>query len=501
MTVAITAPAPSLDSAETTPVQKAKVQVHPRHLVIASSLVARPQVPSSANLPLLARLTQTPPSSSTSTTPSSVPQEGTRFHHRWLRHNCPCLLGCRHPTTRERIIDSIDVPLDVHPSSATWTLRDGEEGLEVVWDDGHNSFYTQAWLKDNAYDWPWDGEAFLSKDFDPINLSFDDVTDAVALADLQIDFAALASEHGVKVDTESHTVDLADHPSLAAAYARAVRHRLDTYGATVVRTRGLDTEVIIRDFLGAAAEVIPTHFGRIEDLRTRNTSNANTDQLGYTNAAVEAHTDQPFLTSPPGMQLLQCVQAAGRGGESLVVCADRVTAWLGRALPEVVGWVGGVEVGFDRKQRGFAARVDRKILEVNEDGGLVQVRYSYFTHAAFGMVPFGAMEGWYAAYDAFSKLVRGSSPWRVEFALGRGDLVIYNNWRMLHGRKAFVEMEGGEERHLRGVYFHREDVTKRLEELVSGAGDAGEGVVKRRVGGDLEGSETSPNTKKARIDS
>ncbi len=47
--------------------------------------------------------------------------------------------------------------------------------------------------------------------------------------------------------------------------------------------------------------MVETHFGRIEDLRTDNTTNQNTDQLGYTDAAINLHTDQPFIADPPGI--------------------------------------------------------------------------------------------------------------------------------------------------------------------------------------------------------
>lgn len=33
---------------------------------------------------------------------------------------------------------------------------------------------------------------------------------------------------------------------------------------------------------------------------TNNTTNRNTDQLGYTDAAVDFHTDLPFIPEPPG---------------------------------------------------------------------------------------------------------------------------------------------------------------------------------------------------------
>ena len=47
--------------------------------------------------------------------------------------------------------------------------------------------------------------------------------------------------------------------------------------------------------------MVETHFGRIEDLRTDNTTNQNTDQLGYTDAAINLHTDQPYIADPPGL--------------------------------------------------------------------------------------------------------------------------------------------------------------------------------------------------------
>jgi hypothetical protein len=56
-----------------------------------------------------------------------------------------------------------------------------------------------------------------------------------------------------------------------------------------------------KDFLPCGASVVETHFGRIEDLRTDNTTNKNNDQLGYTDAAINLHTDQPFIADPPGI--------------------------------------------------------------------------------------------------------------------------------------------------------------------------------------------------------
>jgi len=40
--------------------------------------------------------------------------------------------------------------------------------------------------------------------------------------------------------------------------------------------------------------------------------------LGYTNAAIDLHTDQPFVENPPPLQMLQCIRPADVGGASMI---------------------------------------------------------------------------------------------------------------------------------------------------------------------------------------
>ncbi|KAJ2816364.1 hypothetical protein FBU31_006604, partial [Coemansia sp. 'formosensis'] len=46
------------------------------------------------------------------------------FHYFWLRHNCPCLSGCRHSSTKERLIDAATIPLEIRPLRAVLTTDD-----------------------------------------------------------------------------------------------------------------------------------------------------------------------------------------------------------------------------------------------------------------------------------------------------------------------------------------------------------------------------------------
>ena len=112
------------------------------------------------------------------------------------------------------------------------------------------------------------------------------------------------------------------------------------------------------------SKVIETHFGRIEDLRTDNTTNKNTDQLGYTNSSVNLHTDQPFIENPPGMQMLHCVQKAETGGENFIVDAKQAAEYLKSIDLGAFELLTSFPVRFHRKQKNFQSLQVKPIIEL-----------------------------------------------------------------------------------------------------------------------------------------
>ncbi|KAJ3219476.1 hypothetical protein HDU67_000888 [Dinochytrium kinnereticum] len=344
----------------------------------------------------------------------------TRFHYRWLRHNCSCQTnphGCRHPKTGERIIDSLDVSENIFPKSVEWR----QNGLSVVWDDGHVSFYTGDWLREYAYDRPGGECSHLAQ---MSKVAAGKGVGIAGLEELEIDFKSLLERFGVK-RIEGETLNARNGNAWADEYRRMMLNRMESFGAVVVKGRGMDTEAIIHDFLPPGKDVIHTHFGRIEDLMpSKNTTNQNTDQLGYTGSEVEVHTDQPFIPNPPGFQMLHGIKPSERYGEgdSLLVDMKAVSDFMRENHEEEWSLLTTVKVSFDRRQKKFRSCEVRPILDVDEMGNLRQVRYSYFTHA----------------YDTLAKIVRDpNSPFRMQFRLESGDLILYDNHRMLHGRTAF----------------------------------------------------------------
>ncbi len=328
------------------------------------------------------------------------------FHYFWLRHNCDC---CRHPQTGERTLCPSDVPMDLQPASVNPSID--ETALTILWNDpsAHRSHYRLDWLREHAY----------ALNRDAVSPPASDVSR------LEVNAAQLA----------------------AAPRLRDVcRERLAQLGAVVVRNFGPDTEALIDDFAHVGLTIVPTHFGRIEDLRTDNTTNANTDQLGYTDAAVNLHTDQPFLDTPPRYQLLHCMQPADQGGDSVVVDAWQAARYLRSLDAPAFAMLTRVAVRFHRQQKQFTRLQAAPIIEVRNQE-LFRIRSSYFTMAPHH-VPFAEMEPWYRAYNHFVAITNAPRH-QYRFRLGAGDFLMYDNFRMLHARTSFIGA-----RWVRGVYFN-----------------------------------------------
>lgn len=335
------------------------------------------------------------------------------FHLRWLRHHCDV---DRHPVTGERTLDSSELPDELAVARAE---IDGEH-VAIAWrHDGRVSRFARSWLREHAY--------------------------------------ALDRELVAPPGHDVARLELARQGRVPAEVAAEALARVAAEGAVVIRggpgsgapgdeaARLVDTDAWIAAFAARGLRVIETHFGRIEDLRTDNTTNQHTDQLGYTDAGIELHTDQPFLAQPPRYQLLQAVRAADEGGDSLVADARAAYRYLASLDAEAAAAVRTTPIRFHRQQRGFAAEVIAPLIELAADGGF-RVRSSYFTMAPHRLA-FAEMAGWYRAYDRFVRLVRDPRH-RYQLALAPGDVLVYDNHRMLHGRTAFRGP-----RWVRGVYF------------------------------------------------
>lgn len=326
------------------------------------------------------------------------------FHYFWLRHNCAC---CVHPMTKERILCPSRVPLDIRPIDVSGDQESGEDaGIVIHWEGGHESRFSLAWLAEHQY----------SSGADVSKIEAGDVS----LVELQ-------------------------YADCAATLVETCQKYIRDRGAIVVRACPLDAEALIEKFDQSDLVVRGTHFGRIEDLKTDNSTNENNDQLGYTDAPVDLHTDQPFIEDPPWLQMLVCVERGTTGGHNQLADMRQAALYLRDTDRHSFDTLVNTPVTFDRKQKNFASTTRYPILSF-KDGEFSQVRASYFTLAPISL-PFDIMEDWYRAYQKLIRTIETPSN-RFRFVLNPGDFILYDNHRMLHARETFTGP-----RWLKGIYF------------------------------------------------
>ena len=72
------------------------------------------------------------------------------------------------------------------------------------------------------------------------------------------------------------------------------------------------------------------------------------------------------------------------------------------------------------------------------------------------------MDAWYSAYALLWKLFH-SEAHQLEFSLRPGQMIAFDNRRVLHGRREFDPNSGA--RHLQGTYLDRDMLASRLRVL------------------------------------
>ena len=80
-----------------------------------------------------------------------------RFSYIWLRDSCQSAESI-HPSTRQKLHRTSDVPLDIVPVDGKSGIRVIENGLEILWKDGRKSIFDKQWLE--KYSTPASTEKF-----------------------------------------------------------------------------------------------------------------------------------------------------------------------------------------------------------------------------------------------------------------------------------------------------------------------------------------------------
>lgn len=342
-------------------------------------------------------------------------------HHRFvLRENSP-EPTTTHPLSREQQMQLTELPGELAIVKAA-THEGG--GLTVWWSEGlESSTYHPGWLRawapeaDDGHRLPervhWDSS------LDPDTLRFD----------------------GAAIEPDGE------------AFAGWL-HAIHTHGFGLVENLPTDEETIFR-IPGMIGPIRETNFGPAFDVRTKTaevTSNA------YTDLELPTHTDLDTREYMPGLQFLHCMTNDASGGESRLADAAHICRHLREIHPASFDALTTIPVTFINKATDTDYRHVSPFLVVDDDGELIEARWSPWLRGPL-QASLGDADRWYAALR-LALTLGDSEEFVVKVRLRAGELLGFDNRRLLHGRGALDRSTG--ERWLRGSYVEREELESRL---------------------------------------
>ncbi len=188
-----------------------------------------------------------------------------------------------------------------------------------------------------------------------------------------------------------------------------------------------------------------TNFGTLFDVR----SVPGAIDLAYTSLALDPHTDNPYRHPVPGIQLLHCLTNETEGGLSTLVDGLAVAEDLRRTAPDEFASLTQVLVRFHYRDDKTNLIAEAPILSLDAAGRFAAIHHSPRLDFV-PLLPEEDLERFYAARRLLDRMLR-SERFERRFRLNDGDLMMFDNQRLLHGRTGFDPQEGL--RHLQGCYL------------------------------------------------
>ncbi|KAG2502931.1 hypothetical protein JM16_009531 [Phytophthora kernoviae] len=184
--------------------------------------------------------------------------------------------------------------------------------------------------------------------------------------------------------------------------------------------------------------------------------------LSLTGGAFFPHTDLCFSDSQPGIQFLHCLEFSAdkiKGGESTIVDGCFVAEKIRHDNPEAFKVLSTQSIAhvFSSKKHHF--RFDGPVIRLDPaDGSVKELRYNQTLIAPLNH----ASKELYAALQLFARETRSLEN-LLHFRLKEGDMLVFNNCRMMHGRMTYNAVNTC--RHLEGCYLDFKEFQGRLKKL------------------------------------
>ena len=339
----------------------------------------------------------------------------SEFASLWLRDNVP---ADRDPHSGQRLIDIVEVPGDPRIRAA----RADDGGVHIEWEgEPRPARFALAWLAAQAAGGGRERpERELRRWLDGARL---DARRDFAWADL----AVVRAEPRARLEW----------------LTRLAQDGLAFLTAVPCEANAILTAMAL---VGRVAE---TNYGQVFDVR----SVPQPENLAYSDLGLGLHTDNPYREPVPGFQALHALVTSPAGGDNLFADGFALAEQLRAADPAAFRLLTSTAVPFHYRSSDAELYAERPLIQLSCAGEVTAVHYN---NRSIAPLQLGAQASdFYSAYRRFALLLR-EPRFQLKLKLADGELVVFDNQRVLHGRTAFTSAR--HPRHLQGCYLTRDSV-------------------------------------------
>ncbi len=228
------------------------------------------------------------------------------------------------------------------------------------------------------------------------------------------------------------------------------------YGFVIIKNVPNENNFIV-NFANSIGSVRRTNFGEHFNVRSK----PNPNDLAYTTLSLSPHTDNPYRNPVPCIQLLHCIENEVKGGLSTLVDGYTVTENLKKKDQDAYNILSEVKVKFKFIDKDVILEDWSELIHLDENKEFKQVRFS----PRLDYVPILEKNKLGLYYKSRKKLsdLYNSKENRIEFRLEPKDLIMMDNYRVLHGRTKYDPNEG--RRFLQGCYIDFDSTEGKLRHL------------------------------------
>ncbi|XP_022208825.2 LOW QUALITY PROTEIN: gamma-butyrobetaine dioxygenase [Drosophila obscura] len=366
-------------------------------------------------------------------------REAMTFPGVWLRDNCRCT-ECFHGSSRSRRLDWDSFDTRVRPVGVRTDQAAGQQQqqqLHVRWSDAHESSYPLDWLRQRSFDGRRQ-RAYLDEFYRP------------------------ATRHwaGAEFQRIARHFDYGQVMAEDAALQQWLQ-ALAVYGVALLRDAPLDGGVV-RRLAERVGFIRRTTYGEEFVVQAK----PGAQNFAYLSLPLPLHTDLPYYEYKPSVNILHCVtQTASPGGSNLLVDAFHIADRLRGERPADFERLCRVPVDWNdigsEDGREFHNIWRAPVICLDAEGKYTRINHSVPQRDSHFSVPLAEVEPWYESYGRFVRLARDDAH---AFKTRPGDVLTFNNIRLLHGRTGYDDTEHNS-RYIVGAYLDWDIVYSRLRVL------------------------------------